>query len=719
MDKQADEENVLTAITYNAASNSWTLQMEASTYCIKLSEDGTSLQHVYWGPRIGVDAAHELAQALETLTPPFESITGTSREEYAPWGELRFREPSLKVEFADGTRTIEWTYDTYGIERTGTSNTLWLRFRDRFYPLSVTLSYRIYDGHDVLERRARLENAGDPVIVEQAFSADWHVPHREGYRLTYLHGRWGKETQVAESLLGPGKMVLESRRGTTSHQFNPWIALDPDASATEEQGEVWSMALAWSGSWKMVLETTSQGEVHCTGGINDFDFRYMLNEGATLDLPAFVGMYSDKGFGGISRRWHRYEREHVLPEPPDTLRPVLYNSWEATYFAVNEGNQMELAEQAAALGVEVFVMDDGWFGSRNNDCAGLGDWTVNSEKFPRGLDPLIARVNELGMRFGLWVEPEMVNVDSDLYREHPDWVYHFSHRSRTEGRNQLVLNLARDDVRKWMLSTLDTLLSRYNIEFIKWDMNRSFSEPGWPAEVGHNPERVWLDHVRNLYAVFDELRRRHPKVMFESCSGGGGRVDLGILSRVEQVWTSDNTDALDRLRIQEGFTYAYTPRVMMCWVTDCPSFLTKRTVPLRYRFHVAMAGSLGIGGDLPKWTPQEREEARGFIASYKQVRSTIQNGFLYRLRSPRTGSVAASQYVALDGHEVVIFAWGHSQQFGETRVVLRLRGLDADAHYIDATSGTDYSGAYLMRQGLSLNLIGDFDSHMLHLVRIS
>ena len=430
-----------------------------------------------------------------------------------------------------------------------------------------------------------------------------------------------------------------------------------------------------------------------------------------------LGTYSNRGFGGISRNWHSYQREHILPAAANAVRPVLYNSWEATAFAVNERNQMELAEQAAALGIEIFVVDDGWFGTRNNNYAGLGDWTVNPEKFPRGLNPLIAHVNALGMRFGLWIEPEMVNRDSDLYREHPDWVYHFHHRSRTEGRNQLMLNLARDDVRDWMLATLDDLLSTQNIEFIKWDLNRAISEPGWPAEAGNNPQRVWLDHVRNLYWVLDELRRRHPNVAFESCAGGGGRVDLGILSRVEQVWTSDNTDAFDRLRIQEGFSYAYVPRAMMCWVTDCPNFLTGRTVPLRYRFHVAMAGSLGIGGNLSHWTTLELEEARNFIATYKRIRPTIQNGLLYRLRSPRVGNVTASQYVAPDGSEVVVFAWGHSQQFGASQEVLLLCDLAEEAYYVDAVSGTTYSGSYLMRKGLHVKLAGDFDSCMVHLMR--
>jgi alpha-galactosidase len=696
--------------------------MKTSTYCFALSESGTSLQHMYWGAHISSETANEIASAPELLSSAsFESSAGISREEYAPWGEMRFSEPDLKVEYADGTRAIEWAFEQYGIASEEAAQMLWLRFRDRAYPLVITLYYRIYEGHDVIERWVQLENAGEdgPIVLEQAFSADWRPPRRESYRLTYLHGRWGKETQVTQSMLSPGKLVLESRRGMTGHQFNPWVALDPQALATEESGPVWSAALAWSGSWKIVLETTPYGEVHFTGGVNDFDFRYRLGEGEQLDLPKFVGLFSNQGFGGTSRGWHAYQREHVLPAGPESLRPVLYNSWEATAFAVTERNQMELAAQAAALGVEVFVLDDGWFGARNNDHAGLGDWTVNREKFPHGLNPLIERVNALGMRFGLWIEPEMVNPDSDLYRTNPDWVYHFRNRSRTEGRNQLVLNLARADVRDWLLATLDALLSEHRIEFIKWDMNRSFSEPGWPEKSNENPQRVWLDHVRNLYWIIDELRRRHPHVAFESCAGGGGRVDLGILSRVEQVWPSDNTDALDRLCIQEGFTYPYSPRLMMSWVTDSPNFLTGRTLPLRYRFHVAMAGSLGIGGNLSRWTPQEREEARDFIALYKQVRSTIQNGLLYRLRSPRAPGCAASQYLARDGSEVVVFVWAHAQLFGQTQITLPLRCLEEDAYYTEASSGSIYSGAYLVQEGLPVKLIGDFDSCMIHLVRIT
>ena len=412
----------MASITYETSSKCWILQMDASTYCIGLSEHKSSLQHIYWGPRIQTETALELARPSQPLKASFESPLGLSREEYVPSGEMRFSEPCLKVEYSDGTRGIEWLFEEYGIEQLEAEQRLWLRFRDSTYPLVTTLYYQIYEGHDVVTRWVRLENVGGsgPITIEQAFSADWRLPRREQYRLTYLHGRWGKETQIAETQIGPGKFVLESRRGTTSHQFNPWVAFDPGANATEESGEVWSTALAWSGSWKMVIEMLAHGEVHCTGGVNDFDFRYLLNENTQLDLPAFVGLYSNEGFGGTSRRWHRYEREQVLPASLEAVRPVLYNSWEATGFAVSEQNQLALAEKAAALGAELFVVDDGWFGTRNNDTAGLGDWTVNREKFPRGLHPLIEHVNTLGMQFGIWIEPEMVNRDSDLYRAHPD-----------------------------------------------------------------------------------------------------------------------------------------------------------------------------------------------------------------------------------------------------------------------------------------------------------
>jgi alpha-galactosidase len=345
-------------------------------------------------------------------------------------------------------------------------------------------------------------------------------------------------------------------------------------------------------------------------------------------------------------------------------------------------------------------MDDGWFSGRTHDAAGLGDWWPNPDRFPEGLTPLIKRVHELGMQFGLWVEPEMVNPDSELYRAHPDWVIHLPHRTRSEHRNQLVLDVSRPEVADWMHRTIDGLLTQNEIDFLKWDMNRSVSEAG---------DEVWLGHTRNLYAVLDRLRADHPRVRIESCSGGGARADLGILSRTDEVWTSDNTDALDRLDIQHGFTQIYPAHVMGAWVTDSPNPITGRAVPLDFRFHVAMAGLLGIGGSLTEWSAAELERAKELVALYKRIRPLVQHGELYRLHD-------AVQYV-LDG-ETVVLAFRPARRFVQDTPLIRLRGLDPDARYVEQGRGRVHHGAVLMSRGLRPDLApADYSSTMIHLVR--
>jgi alpha-galactosidase len=745
-------------IWHDEAAGAWLAEMRSTAYAFGLADGGAALRHLHWGVPLPREAVAGLLAAAAGEMPRHERQLSLGRErpdEYVPWGGLRYDEPSLKAEFGDGTRSVEWRVTGHRVTRLGPVSTLEVDLADTAYPLQVILAYRVYDGFDVLDRWATLRHAGDgpPVVIRQAHSANWWLPVRGGWRLRYLHGGWGAETQLTQAALTPGKVVLESRRGTTSHQLNPWFTLDPGGAATEEDGELWSGALAWSGSWKLVFETNPGGRTHACGGVNDFDWAYRLEPGEELILPRFAGLYTNGGFGAASREWHAWQLAHVLgrgddraglmapgwaPSPPTApaqpgrggppsahdgqggppLRPVLYNSWEATSFQVSEAGQLRLAELAARLGIECFVVDDGWFGGRDNDRAGLGDWTVNREKFPRGLGPLIKGVNDLGMRFGLWIEPEMVNPDSDLYRAHPDWVYHFAGRTRSQHRNQLVLNLARPDVAEWVFATLDRLLSQNRIEFVKWDMNRPFSEPGWPAQAGHDPERVWTDHVRSLYALIDGLRAAHPGVEFESCSGGGGRVDLGILRRVEQVWPSDNTDAWDRVKIQEGFTQAYSPQVMMAWVTDSPNWLTGRELPLSFRFHVAMAGALGVGGDLLRWTDAELAEAADLIAAYKDIRPVIQRGRLYRLASVLDGPFGASEYVA--GDDVVVLGWWGPQQCGVRPGRIRLADLDAGARYRDTGSGQQHWGSALMADGLTLpdETASTFGSTLVHLVQL-
>ncbi|HEY0786297.1 MAG TPA: alpha-galactosidase, partial [Acidobacteriaceae bacterium] len=553
----------------------------------------------------------------------------------------------------------------------------------------------------------------------------WNPPAREDYRLSWLTGHWGGEWQLHHQAVQPGATILESRRGSTSHQTNPWFSLST-AVTTEASGPVWFGELGWSGSWRIGIEDTASHHVRITGGYNPFDFGYKLAPGASLTTPPFYAGYSDQGEGGASRALHQLQLGSIVPQAPTPkLRPVLFNSWEATEFAVNEAGQIALAEKAAAIGAERLVIDDGWFGQRNTDHAGLGDWYVNPQKFPHGLKPVIDRVHALGMDFGIWVEPEMVNPDSDLYRKHPDWAMHFPDRPRAEARNQLVLNLARPDVKAYIFHFLDDLVTNNDIAFLKWDYNRNWSEPGWESVPLDQQKEIYVKYIDNLYAILDELRRKHPKLEIESCSGGGGRVDLGILHYTDEVWPSDNTDALDRLTIQDGFTHAYAPELMMAWVTDVPNFLDRRVIPLNFRFLVAMNGSLGIGGNLNHWSDIEMAEAKQMVASYKTVRATVQQGSLYRLMSDPSGHWA-NEYVSRDGAQAVVFAFLHSQQFGEPFPIVHPQGLDPAATYRvkpmepGRARGLpqEMSGSAIMGEGLRMWLRGDYDATAIVLERV-
>ncbi len=687
------------------------------------------LQQLYWGGKLAAtDHFGQAAPMREWAS--FDSSYTTTPQEYAGWGAGLFVEPALKVTFADGNRDLVLHYDSHE----ATANGIDVVLKDIKRNVFVTLHYSIDLESGILARWSTIENHElQTVTVEQAAAAAWTLPPAQ-YTLNYLTGRWAGEWTLTQEAIRPGARVIESRRGSTSHQANPWFAIQAGAP-DEDNGEVWFGALAWSGSWRFTFEQDQLDSVRITGGYNPFDFGYVLHPGQSLETPVFYGGYSAHGLGGASRLLHHFEIEHVLPRRVGTgpnaapkPRPVIYNSWEATEMNVNEAGQMALAEKAAALGVDRFVMDDGWFGQRKTDHAGLGDWYVNPEKFPHGLKPLIDKVHSLHLDFGLWVEPEMVNPDSDLYRKHPEWVLNFPGRPRTEQRNQLVLNLARPDVRAYILGFLDKLLTENDIAFLKWDYNRNWSEPGWDQLPAAEQKKVYIEFTRNLYAVLAELKKRHPKVELESCSGGGGRVDLGILKYTDEVWPSDNIDPFDRLTQHDGFTYAYTPQVMMAWVTDSPHWLNKRSTSLAYRMLSSMQGSLGIGANISKWTDEETATAKRLIASYHQVQKTIVQGDLYRLISPRNGSeFSATQTVSPDKSQSVVFAFIHSTQEGRTYPRLKLKGLDPAAQYalvpIEGKAGTGTpevaSGAWWMNHGLDMSedFRGDFQGAAFRLDR--
>ncbi|MBV9266042.1 MAG: alpha-galactosidase, partial [Acidobacteriaceae bacterium] len=507
------------AIRFDTSRKVWLLTTMRSSYAMGVSSTG-ELQHLYWGgPLWRMDDVPKPGEKRDISS--FDPHQMLENEELPGWGGPRYYEPGLKISRANGDRDLVLCYESQHT----TDNQLDITLKDIRDDIRAVLHYRVYSNVGIISRWATIQNgAKDTITVESAQSATWYMPRGVDYRLSYLSGRWAAETQLNREPIHEGMKVLESRLGHTGHNFDPWFAVD-HGDADEEHGAVWFGALAWSGNWRVTVEQTPYQQVRVTGGFNTFDFSYPLKPGESLETPEFYGGFSADGFGAASRMLHDLERKYIQPGGLHArVRSVLYNSWEATEFNVSEEGQRKLVDKAAKLGVELFVIDDGWFGARNTDKAGLGDWVVNPHKFPNGLAPLIKHVNDLGMDFGLWVEPEMVNPDSDLYRAHPDWVMNFPGRPRSELRNQLVLNLARDDVRDHIFSVLDKLASDYNIRYFKWDMNRTFSEPGWPEIAPAEQKTLWVKYVWNLYDIMRRLREKHPHLEIESCTGGGGRV---------------------------------------------------------------------------------------------------------------------------------------------------------------------------------------------------
>src|SRR6187402_1769103 len=716
---------VLTASPLLAETTPAHVQFDSSTRVFRLDggdvtyvlgvNGSEQVQTLYWGKHLPATEHFDAARPSQG-NASFDPPVTTTPHEYVGWGSALYVQPDLKITFPDGNRDLVLKY----VSNKVSDGELAIVMKDISREVYVTLQYRMDPETGILRHSAEIENrTGAPFTIEQVASGTWNLPRGTDYRLRYVTGRWAGEWHLQEQPVNGGMTVLESRRGTTGAQNNPWFMIDHAITKDQDEGSVWFGALGWSGSWQIAIEQDAMQQVRVTGGPNAFDFSYLVKKGDRFQTPYFYGGYSSHGAGEASRLLHRFEVDNVLPHAPTPkLRPVLYNSWEATEFRVDEPGQVALAEKAATLGVERFVMDDGWFGQRKDDHAGLGDWYVNPQKFPHGLKPLIDKVHALGMEFGLWVEPEMVNPDSDLYRKHPDWVLNFPGRPQTEGRNQLVLNLARPDVHAYVLQWLDKLLTENDISFIKWDYNRNWAEPGWPAVPVGEQKNVYVDFTRNFYDILEQMRKKHPNTEFESCSGGGSRVDLGVMRYTDEVWPSDNTDAYDRLFLQEGFTYAYTPGVMMAWVTDSPNWVNRRSVSLDYRFLSAMQGSLGIGANLNDWKPEDFATAKQMVSAYKGIRETVQRGSLYRLMSPREGEASVTESVSRDGKQAVTFAFLHSSTQNYPFPRIHLRGLDENAIYdlktisgkLSSNTPAFASGAYLMNFGVDVDLRGDFQA---------
>jgi alpha-galactosidase len=689
----------------------WVISTRTTTVVLSLGANDALLLS-YWG------ANGHTQHAADYL--PYRSDNRSSERlfldglpvAYPVHGEASFKEPCLVVSREDGSRVTRLEFVEDRIRDEGGTVSLEAVFRDALTGLVLEQRFSVFADLDLVARSVTIRNSGsESLTLERVLSGALPLPPGN-YDAYTLHGQWGREFELRHRALLPGKFVTESRRGISSHEAHPWFAVRPRGESAEHQGATWFGSLAWSGNWIGVFESERNDAVSIAIGIQPFDFGWRLAPGGAFSSPELVGGYSEDGLGGAARLLHAYDERVQLPSNQrDRLRPVLYNSWEATHFDVRADQQLELARRAAAMGVELFVVDDGWFGARNNDRAGLGDWTVNTDKLPGGLGKLVDEVHQLGMQFGIWVEPEMVNPDSDLYRAHPDWAYHAEAREPTFGRNQLVLNFARQDVQEAIHAQLKSLLGDHgSIDFVKWDHNRAWTEVGWPEQPRQQRE-VWVRHVRGVYDLLARLRSEFPNLLIESCAGGGGRADLGILHWTDQVWTSDNTDAADRLKIQYGYSRAHTPRTMVNWVTDVPNQQTGRVAPLEFRFHVAMQGVLGVGGDIGRWPAEDLAAAQGLIETYKRLRPLVQHGRQYWLLPPAPIGPCGMQYVSETADETVVFLYQVRGLVGAGMRRARLRGLVPERRYRREADGAESTGAALMGAGVPIDLLPRGERH--------
>lgn len=684
------------------------LETENTHYVMAVDCEGV-LCHEHWGRKCA-----DIEDYKCTFTPweknSNHSARDLSKTEYLPYGGTCYRTPAFVVTYGNGCREALLTYKDFEVSFEDEDTFLLeIILEDKPYNLEASLFYRLRENTDIIERFVKIRNKGEKAVtLKKVSSGEFNLPSLRPYTSTNFNGSWAAEFYKEDTVVKNGTLTYESRKGGSNHTNNPLFILSQNA--TEDEGDVFFGALSWTGNFKVEISRDFAKRTRAVIGINDFDFSYTLKPGEEFDAPSVYCGYT-KGFAEMSNQMSAYAVEHILPKSfnKEPL-PVLYNSWEATFFDVSCEGQQKLAEIAADIGCELFVMDDGWFGQRKDDRAGLGDWYVNKEKFPDGLRPLIDKVKSLGMRFGLWFEPEMVNPDSDLYRAHPDWAYHYDSRKSELLRSQLVLNLTKPEVKEFVFKVMDDMLCEYDISYIKWDMNRAYSQTG--AQNLENPQELWYRHVKAVYEIADRLKEKHPALQLECCASGGGRVDYGALSHFDMVWTSDNTDPIDRLSIQHGFSLLYPVKCMRAWVTDTNRH--SRPKDFDYRFNVTMQGSLSIGGNLLKYNEEELELHRKYIALYKEIRNTVQFGKLYRLADFENDGIYANQYVG-ENQSVLFVCKSVNTFFNEKFYHIRLKGLDEFARYTLKYDGKEEScsGAYLMNVGLGFEMGGTLQSKII------
>mgnify|MGYP000744862911 FL=1 len=718
------------SIFYDENQKSFYLGAGKASYVLHVDEDGRLLNQ-HWGARVPDGAIQPDLSHYPTLAS-FDPRTNALPWELPTRGSGWYGEPAVAATNAKGDDMVQLTYVSHAIymgknrlpglpatfaRREGDAETLEIELMDRLTGLRVTAVYGVFERTGAITRSLRLKNeSGEDMQINGVLSASAPV-HGSGYDVIHLKGAWARERHVMRQTQGEGEYRIFSQRGASGHEANPFLALC-EKSATEFSGEVWAVSLVYSGSFEALSYVNNTENSRLSIGLNPDVFTWKLEPGETFVSPEAAMVYSPDGLNGMSHAFHRLYSENLMRSKWfERDRPILINNWEATYFNFNEEKILQIARRAKELGVEMLVLDDGWFGKRNTDNCSLGDWVVNPEKLPGGLNGLSDRLHDLGLKFGLWFEPEMISPDSDLYRAHPDWCLHVDGRARVEMRNQLILDLSRREVQDYIIESVSAVLESARIEYVKWDMNRNMTEPFSGAQTPERQKETQHRYMLGLYRVLEEITARFPEILFESCSGGGGRFDPGMLYYMPQTWTSDDSDAAERMFIQYGTSFVYPPCAMGAHVSAVPNHQTGRTTAMQTRGDVALGGNFGFELDLSQLSDADAETVRRLIEREKQVRTLVRTGEFTRLLSPFDHPYAAWQFRARDNSEALICAYRLMTRPATPHLLLRASGLDESAVYMD-DDGNTCSGAALTRYGLWLHLPGDFTSKVIHLRRI-
>ena len=737
----------MTGIRFNESTGVFSLDTAGSSYRMQVGRYGVLL-HLYYGANVGDSELTDQIVLQDRGNSPNYYECGEDRtyspdqlpQEYTGYGCGDYRICSVEAEYEDGSIVTDLRYESYRIlegkyalsgmpamfalpqdkESGGAGSaqpqdmdcqTLEITLRDRISGLKAVLLYGVFPQLDIITRAVRIENGGKaPFELRKVMSLQLDLPDIDDW--IHFHGRHAMERNFSRSRIDYGIQGIESRRVHSSHQHNPFVCLSR-RDTTEDFGECYGICFVYSGGFECRIERDQTAMTRLTMGIHPWQFCWKLEPGECFEAPEVMMTWSGEGFSGMTHRLHDAMRTHLIRSRyVSAPRPVLVNNWEATYFRFNADKLVEIAATAKKAGVDLFVLDDGWFGKRDSDYSGLGDWIPNEEKLQGSLAQVSERIRALDMKFGLWVEPEMISEDSDLYRKHPDWCLTVPGRDPFRGRSQLNLDVSREEVRRHVMDQICRVIDECHISYIKWDMNRSVGNLYSAGLSAQRQGELSHRYVLGVYAMMEELVSRYPDLLFENCAGGGGRFDAGMLYYSPQIWCSDNTDAIDRLSIQYGTSFAYPVSTMGAHVSVCPNHQSGRVTPAQTRAVVASAGTFGYELDLTKCSSEQLEMVSEQIDEYRRIAPLMQNGDYYRLIPPSDPRrITAWEYVSKDQSQVLMQAVIVRAQANPIAHRVYLRGLDEKAHYREKTSGNVYTGAALMHAGLPLPpMIGDFQS---------